>query len=153
MWQAPSAKNRATANAKRRDVEKWRPRLHIKRVVAELKLSARANIGASTGVVSARVVLNDFSATGVGLFATEPVLVGTEVSLTIEHPKRFYCRARIVWCQEQITEGHILSQTPYTYRMGLQFVFESEEEETAVRQYYEELFSEHVFERPARYAA
>ena len=140
--------------ARKRDSDKGRPRLHIKRVVAELKLGSRTNIGASTGgIVSARVILNDFGSTGVGLFAAEPILVGSEVSLTIEHPKRFYCRGRVVWCQEQITEGHVLSKTPYTYRMGIQFVFESAEEEHAVRMYYEELFREHVLERPARLVA
>lgn len=139
MWQAPSQRMRALAVQKKRDRDRMRRPLHIKRVNAEIKL---LSLQAEPQVTIARVILNDLTPKGMGLFCASPLLVGQEVAITLEEPKRIYLRGRIVWCQEYDADSHVLSQQSYSYRMGIQFIFESPEEQVAIRRFCEQLENE-----------
>ncbi len=142
MWQAPNQRSRQGSGPKKRDGRKNR-RFHIKRVNAEIK--ALATLHAPATVAQARLVLNDLGPHGLGLFASAAMLVGQEISLTIEDPKRFYVRGRIAWCQEYDADTHILTDYPYHFRVGIEFMFETEEEETQVRNFCEEIARDYLY--------
>lgn len=143
MWQAPNQRVRAIASAKKREKERNRRPIHIKRVQAELKVVGTINT--TPHITQARVLLNDLSPKGLGLFAANPIMVGQQIALTIEEPKRFYIRGRVIWCQEHDADSHVLSPTPYSYRIGIEFVFESREEEQQVAAYCDEIAKNHLF--------
>lgn len=145
MWHSPYAKRRATGAAKKRN----KMRLTLKRVQAELKISNGTQIsGNQRGhVIGARVVLNDFGPKGIGAYSPEPIMVGQEVSITIEEPTRFYCRGRVTWCQME--ESRVISEAAYAYRMGIEFIFANEDEAKAIEEYCKELNREHLFKKAA----
>src|SRR5258707_370967 len=93
---------------------------HLRRTTAQIKMS-----GPGGEIVNARVVLNDFTAEGVELFSATPLNQGQEVSLTMEEPKRFYTKGKIVWCDRAEQSGKIISIEKFNFRVRIQFVFES----------------------------
>jgi hypothetical protein len=146
MWQAPNSRVRAIAQAKKREKERNRRPLHLKRVVGEIKVTG--GLGQTPTVTQARVVLNDFSPKGVGVFSNAALEQGQEISLTLNDPKRFYARAKVVYCQEYGSESHIVSEQSYQFRVGLQFLFENDEEKKEVEKYCEELMKAHILPKP-----
>jgi hypothetical protein len=140
MWQ--SSNPRARAMAKKRERQRNRKPLHIKRVTGDLKF-----IGSDADISHVRVVLNDITPKGVGVFCESALMVGREVALTIEEPKPIYLRARIAWCQEVESTGHIISANPCNYRIGLMFLYETAAEQAAVKQWCEAITKE--FLRPS----
>ena len=137
MWQAPSQRVRALTNAKKRERERQRRPIHIKRVVGQLKIMGA--LGTEPVIAEARVLLNDMNTKGVGFFCGVAIAHGQEISLTIDEPKRFFIRAKVAWCQEFNTESHVLSKVSYAYRIGVHFIFASPEEEKAVADYCDEI--------------
>jgi hypothetical protein len=137
MWQAPNQRVRALQSAKKRQIDRLSRPLHLKRVRAEVRINATQS--APQKIAEARVLLNDVSPTGMGIFSTIPFLVGQEVAITLEDPKRVFLRGRVTWCQEYDVDSHILSANSFSYRMGIKFVFQSKVEEEAVRLFCEEL--------------
>jgi hypothetical protein len=131
-WQSPSSKLKQKAALQRRARERVKPRLHLHKVRAEIKVTGHAR---DPQFAEAQVVLNDFSPLGVALFSSAPLMVGDEVALTLEHPKQFYIRGRIISCQEIDATSKVLSQSVWHYRIGVQFTFETEEEKSEVRAY------------------
>lgn len=111
--------------------------MHIKKVKAEIRLIQTSE--QPTQATEARVVLNDLNPLGMGIFSSEPLLVGQEIAITLTDPKRVYLRGRIVWCQEFDIDSHVISQNNFHYRAGIKFTFTSKEEEDAVRQYVDEM--------------
>lgn len=146
MWQAPNQRIRQGSGPKKRDGRKSR-RFHVKRVNAEIKALGPPQAPAT--VTQARLVLNDLSPRGLGLFASAPMLVGQEISLTIEEPKRFSVRGRIIWCQEYDAGTHILTDYPYHFRVGIEFLFETQEEENQVRDFCEEIERDYLCDTKA----
>jgi Tfp pilus assembly protein PilZ len=141
MWQAPGQRGRALAAQKKRERERQKQSLHMRRVRAEIKISQPMMQAIRT---EARVILNDFNYTGLGLFTENSFLAGQEVALTLEEPVRFFVRGRVVWCQEYETSAHVVCQTTYRYRVGIEFIFDSPEEQAAVQAYCDELLSKYV---------
>lgn len=144
MWQAPNQRVRALQTAKKRQQDRLSRPLHIKRVRAEIRAISQ-NPGGEAPATEARVILNDFSAKGMGIFASQALMVGQEVAITLQEPKQVYLRGRIVWCQEYDAESHVLSANPFSYRMGIKFVFQSKQEEQAVAKFCDELFRQHLY--------
>lgn len=144
MWQAPSQRSRALANQKRRERERMRQSFHVRRVRAEIKVSQPMVQSTRT---DARVILNDFTPQGLGLFSEHAVMPGQEVSITLEEPKRFFVRGRVIWCQEYDANSHVLSQVSFKFRVGIEFVFETPEEQAAVEAYVTELNEKYIFGR------
>lgn len=150
MWQAPNTRNRAY-QSKRRQQQRKRPVFHLRRVEAELKLvSSMTNAlnQTSAEVISARVILNDISEKGLGLFVSSPILVGQDVAITMEFPRRIFLKARVVFCQEIGTPQHILSENSFNYRIGLEFRFKSDEERNEMRAFCEEVVQGHLKDPP-----
>jgi hypothetical protein len=142
MWQAPNQRSRASISNRKRERDKTRRPLHLKRVQAELKV---ADPGQTPTVTSARVLLNDISPKGMGLFSASPFLPGTEIALTLSSPRQVYLRGRVAWCQEYDVDSKILSKNQFSYRVGIEFLFDSEAEEKSLKAFCEEIFKEHLF--------
>ena len=143
-WQAPKrSATKRTAGVN----------LRMKRVLAEIRMKdiqpGQSTLGAQTITVSARVILNEFTAGGMAIFSSEPITPGQELHVTLDEPKRFFCKARVNFCQEIFNDSKILSAETYNYRVALRFVFDTPEEEAAVREYYEELLREYIAPNPA----
>jgi hypothetical protein len=139
MWQAPNQRARALAQARRREKERAKKPMHLRRVVGQLKAANNEE------AANARVLLNDLTPKGMGLFCSKPMMVGEEVSLTLEQPKQFYVKGRVVWCQEYSVDSHVLSKVSYSYRVGIEFIFDTDEDRKTVEDYCAELMKKHVF--------
>ena len=140
MWQSPSQRRRALILARDRERARSKRRLHLQRVRAELKV-----VGEIKAATEAHVVLTDIGTEGLGLFASKPLPVGQQIALTIEYPRRFYVRARIISCQEYDVESHVLSRARHSYRVGVMFLFANAAERRQVEQYCELLRRDYFF--------
>ena len=143
MWQAPNQRVRAMATSKKREKERAKRRLHIKRVTAELRLVTSPPTEQPIQIV--RVLLNDLTSAGVGLFSLHSLAIGQEIALTLDQPKKVYLRGKVAWCQEYDSDSHVLSAEAYSYRIGIHFVFETKVEQESVKMICEELVKTHVF--------
>jgi len=127
--------------AKKRERERSRRPLHLKRVYAQIKVETQAE---PAKVLDARILLNDITPQGLGLFSMEPILVGQNIAITLDHPSRIYLKGRVVHCQEFAVNSHIMSKDPFLYRVGIHFQFVSKEEEDAVAKFCEGLSSDQI---------
>ena len=138
MWSSFKKKHKV----QRRPLHEKGPQFpfRVQRTNAELRLPSIP--GQPGKVVAARVVLNDVNRQGVGLYAQEPISVGSEISLTIEKPIRFYAKCRVLGCQS--TGSHIISPTTYGYRISLEFLFENTAESEGVLEYTQTLRQDYL---------
>lgn len=138
MWQSGFRRN---AN-KPKKKEQSNSTKHMKRVAAQVKIGG--GMGLPPQMIQARILLNDIKPTQVDIFATQPILVGQSVALTLDEPKRFYARARVVACKEVPTERKIITPVNYNFRMGLDFIIESQAEENALKDFYHEISTKYL---------
>jgi Tfp pilus assembly protein PilZ len=141
MWQSPNQRVRAQANARKRERERLSMPFHIKRVVAAVALPAVGEAPPTS--VDVRLILNDFTPKGMGLFSAHRFSTGDEVTITLESPKKIQIKGSIAWCQEYEVRGKVLTEHSFSYRVGLHFVFANAEEEQAVKAYCDELLKNH----------
>lgn len=145
MWQSPNQRVRALAVQKRRDRDRNRRPVHVKRIMAELKFVVPLLGGnPEMQTLQARIVLNDLSPKGTGMFLAEAVNVGQVVTLEIRDPHPISIQGKVIWCQHD-AGSHVLSQQPFAYRVGLEFVFKSTEEQAAIKQFVEELARDFLY--------
>lgn len=143
MWQAPNQRLRAVANAKRKERERARRPIHIKRISAKVGLVS----GENTEYLPAefRLTLNDLSPAGVGVYSTSPLAAGQLVVLEINDPIAIKIRAKVIWCQGHTSRGHIISNQSFSFRMGFEFVLSTPEETVAVQNFCENISKNHIF--------
>jgi hypothetical protein len=134
MWQSPSQKNRGTA-VQKGSREQTRSSLRIKRVMAEIRTAEIQTETHSSTVGSARILLNDLSPKGVGIYCSKPFSAGQEVSIVLSLKDQFYLRGKVIFCREQDSKTQVISQVPHYFRIGIKFLFENAEEEERVAQY------------------
>jgi len=139
MWQVPNQKVRAMMNARKREKERNKHNFHIRRTHAQIKMVSSLEAQAPEEV---RVVLNDISTKKMAFFSSRPLGLDQVCAITIEEPRRIYVRARIMSCQELDLESKVITAQSFSYRVGVLFLFESDDEEKAFRTYCEELASE-----------
>jgi hypothetical protein len=146
MWHAPNQRVRAVASSKKRERDRARKPIHIKRIIAHI------DVITPTGVppvqTDVRLILNDLSPKGVGVFSSIPLVAGQETSLTISDPIQLKVKARVAWCQEHAANSHILSNQPFSYRLGLEFIMTAEEE-PVVKAFFEEISKTHLYAKAA----
>ncbi len=135
MWQTPN-RNAGTGTKKRTDRTRNRIPVQMKRIRGELRLVASP---APATVVQVRVILNDLSPRGVGLFSQSALQAGQEIELSFEDPIALKLHGRVVWSHEHQVGSHILSQTPFTHRAGVQFLFKDAEQEATLKRLCEDL--------------
>lgn len=137
MWQSPNQRVRAAANSKKKDKNK--PKIHIKRIVASLEL-----VNSPTSRTDARLILNDLTPKGTGLFSTHGFIQGQEVWVNIEDPTKLRIKAKVSWCQEHNANSHVLSNQPYSFRMGLDFMPANEEESKMIQALCDEVVKNYL---------
>jgi hypothetical protein len=115
--------------------------MHIKRVSVEIRpLSSLVTEQAGPkNALLGRLVLNDLTPKGVGLFAAQALQPGQEVAVVISEPSMIFLKGKVTWCQEADTSGHVISDAPLRFRMGIRFSFADANEESAVQRYCEML--------------
>jgi hypothetical protein len=122
------------AASRRKKREKGRKSLHFRRVSAQIKV-----LGGMSLIHDARVILNDLSPKGLGIFAPVALHSGQEVAITLEKPRRFYVKARVVYSLAIDGAGKVITDCTYCHRVGLEFILDSPEEAQAVLEFYEEM--------------
>jgi hypothetical protein len=135
MWQTPNAKG---GKGGKRSGGRYRRPMHIRRLDAELRSVTPGN------PVEARLVVNDLSMDGIGLFCAQAVAVGLDVTLTIAESTPIHVHGKVVYCQPADTHMHVLSTHSFNYRVGVQFQFSNEEEKKAFQTYLEQSMHELV---------
>lgn len=145
MWDIPDPNHLGASwapkrNSKRKEQKLPSPRyqLEIRRVDAEIRQSQLSN---APIVAPSRVILSDFNASGVALFTTHLFPEGQEVAVTIEFPRRFFCKGRILSCHEYARDTRVLSAhgQSFRYRAIIQFIFDFEEDLAQVQRYCNDL--------------
>jgi hypothetical protein len=131
MWQSPNQRVRAQANARKRERERLKTPFHVKRVLATVQLGEEK--------IDVRLILNDLTPKGMGLFSSNRFSPGDEVTIHLESPKKIAIKGKIAWCQEYEVRGKVLTAQSFSYRVGLAFVFSSPEEEQAIKAYCAEV--------------
>lgn len=140
MWQAPNPKSRLP-NVKKSRRQHPRRAIHIKRVTADIRtVGSPTAEGRPNTEASARIMLNDLSIKGVGIFCDKPFRPGQEIAINLTDPSPIYLRGKIVHCTEQDSNAHIISNFDFSYRIGIQFIFADSAEEAAVRAFCEDIF-------------
>lgn len=140
MWQAPNQRLKAQANMKQRERDRNRSNFHIKRVAISLLLQVP---GGEPLKIDARALLNDFSASGMGLFTAHNFNPDDEITITFDSPRKIEIKGRVAWCQQYHVVGKVIKAQSFSFRAGIQFRFTSEEEEKAVKDFCDELLSIH----------
>jgi hypothetical protein len=143
MWQAPNQRVRAAANAKKRERERSRRPIHIKRINAHVEL---VNPNSPEPIkTETRLILNDLSTKGVGLFSPTPFIQGQDITITITDPLQITLKGKVIWCQEHGANSHVISNQPYTYRIGVEFILPSLEDQQSVKAFYEEVCKKYLY--------
>jgi hypothetical protein len=152
MWQAPNQRIGAMANAKKRQQDRAKKPIHLRRVRAEIRLIPHHETFAqaeSTGTLGelreARVILNDLSPKGIGIYSAEPMVPGNKVRITLEEPRRIVIEGKIVWCQDHKVGSAVLSKNAPNYRVGVKFEFGTPEEEKAFKEFCLDLQKNYLY--------
>jgi Tfp pilus assembly protein PilZ len=131
MWQSPNQRVRAQVNARKRERERMKMQFHVKRVLATVELGDQK--------IDVRLILNDLTPKGMGLFSSNRFSAGDEVTIHLESPKKMQIKGKIAWCQEYEVRGKVLTAQSFSYRVGLSFVFATKEEEATMKAYCDEV--------------
>jgi hypothetical protein len=144
MWQTPNQRIRAAANAKRRERERSRKPIHIKRILAQIELASPTPDGPSTKT-DVRLMLNDLTPKGVGVFSPAALAAGQEVVILITSPVQINIKARVIWCQEHAANSHVISSQPFSYRVGFEFTGTTPDERNAIKAFCDEINTAHLY--------
>lgn len=146
MWQSPSQRVRAIESAKRREHARLSRPLHIRRVQAFMRLGTDSGQAGTGAQKEARVVLNDLSSKGVGLYVPEQLPIGTKVIVNWQDPEPIEIEAKVVWMQDaSASSSGIFADHAFKYRVGLVFQFKSPEEGEKLKKYCEEVLREYLY--------
>lgn len=152
MWQAPNQRIGAIQNAKKRQEARLKKPIHLKRVRAEMRLVPNKETHAQATTVSeqgeaieARVLLNDLSTSGIGIYASKSMSPGSKVAITLSEPIQIQISGEVVWCQEQPACGAVITSEAFNFRVGVKFVFADPEEEKALQDYCAEIQKQHLY--------
>lgn len=113
-----------------------RLQVHMRRIRGNLKMSM---VEGDPKPMEIRLVLHDLSKKGGGLFSNHKLLQGHTVEFTLENHPGVTFKGKVVWSQEHHLGSHIVSATPFIWRAGIAFQFDSPEDEAKVEQVIEAL--------------
>jgi hypothetical protein len=136
MWQSNRKTKTASSTGKN---SRFRNPIRMKRVPAQMRIPSKDD-GEPT-IVNTRFVLNDMTAKGLNLFVPAPLMVGQELSITIEYPRSIFLKGRVHVCTEVVTSGRVMSEVKCAYRLAIELIFADEEEAAAVKAFTEELYA------------
>lgn len=114
-----------------------------------VQVSVQASLTGPTQIDWGYVVLNDITPNGMYVFSTQSYPKDRVVSLTLEEPRRFYARARVISSQNVRQDSHIISEKTYSYRVALEYEIQTEEERKTLREFSEEVQRVYLYKRRA----
>lgn len=151
MWQTPNQRTSASNLSQKRKKERLERPIRLTRVRAEVRLKTRAPLEAnltSTNtegeVIEVRVMLNDMSAHGVGIYAQRHLEPGTLVAFRIDEPREMTIEGKVAWSKES-GDYKIISKERYSIRVGIQFIFQSPKDEAAFAEFLRDLTKNHLY--------
>lgn len=104
------------------------------------RVSAEIQITSTRQTSEARVFLTDLAPEGVGIFLPIPLSKGDMVNLVINQPKHLFVKGKVTSCAPYTLNNKVISTENFSYRIGIQFVFDSPEEKANVKKYCDELY-------------
>jgi hypothetical protein len=114
--------------------------LHIQRVNAEITYQAAPDAPQVQQPI--RILLNDLTPKGLGLFGVTLLPVNQEITIQLIQPRVMKLRARIAWSQRYDNDTHVLSNQSFSFRSGVSFLFANAEDEKAVLELYQQIGAE-----------
>ena len=149
MWDVPRYRIRAYVRAlKRARAARKQPRefeLHVKRVRAEVRIVE--GFASKTEASPGRMILNDMTPLGTYVFTRTPFREGQVLEVTINEPKLFYVKGRVICCERINPDSVVLSEDPVPYRVAIAFTFQSLYEREMVRSFCHEIKLEELYPR------
>jgi hypothetical protein len=109
------------------------PFAHLKKTPAELILDE--GVGRPKTIFQAMVVLNELTPDGIHLFAEAPFPGLQELTLNIPSLRNFFIKGKVISCVEIPVNPGIMSARSFNHRVELAFIFKSDAEREAVREY------------------
>lgn len=134
MWDSYGHKQRQKQKAWQTERTKRSRGLRLPGVPVTLRY---AQLNAEPLLISGFLSLIDFSPEGMHVFLDCQVYCGNEASITLEQPRQFYVKSRVVACVNYLVDTKVLCEAPLRYRVTLQFKFESDAEREEVRAFCE----------------
>lgn len=147
MWDVPRYRIRAYVRALKRaravEKEGRDNRMHVKRVRANIRIFE--GFASTTVPTAARMILNDITPKGTYVFSPVPFLQGELVEVTVNQPRMFYVKGRVIACERVNPDSVILSEDPVPYRIAVAFEFQSIYERETVKSFIEHLQLEELY--------
>ncbi len=121
--------------------------LTLKRV--PIQLAIQESLTAPVKIIWGFVALNDVVAKGLYAFTTDPLNKDTVVSLTMEDPRRFFAKAKVISCQNVHVESRVISEFRFSYRLALEYDPQSEDEREGQKQFADEISANFLHKKKA----
>lgn len=121
------------------------PQLTLRRV--PVQITVQNGLSAPSSVLWGYAFLNDFNPHGVYVFSPDPFQRDQTLSITLEEPRRFFARAKVLSSQNTKTDSKVISAPKPTHRLALEFVAQTEEEKAAFLQFAEEIKDQYLFRK------
>jgi hypothetical protein len=147
MWDVPRYRIRAYVQGLRR-ARAWKAlkpqnSLRIRRTQAEILVTE--GFASPAEVVTCRLILNELTPAGVHVYSSRYFVPGQIIALTVHAPRFFYVQATVVSCAKRSLDHRVLSDDPQSYRVDLKFLFASNEERRAVREYCQDFLGRYLY--------
>jgi hypothetical protein len=147
MWDVPRYRIRAYVRALKRartlEKEARQNRVHFKRAHANIRVFE--GFGSKTEFTRARIILNEMTVKGTYIFAPKPFQQGELVEVTLNEPRLFYVKGRVISCERNNPDSVIVSEEPVPYRLAVVFEYQSLYEKEMVKSFLQQLAMEELY--------
>lgn len=113
----------ATHFSKSKPNRKARLDIKLKRVPIELVVT-----GFESLTIPGHLLLNDMTLKGFAIYTSTRLTEDQEITVKVKEPRTFELKGSVIFCVENISDSHIVSEKVYTQRTGVMLKFASEEE-------------------------
>jgi hypothetical protein len=123
---------------------------HLKRVEAQITLVSdnSLSVDQSQNHNSLRVFLNDITPKGLLAFSQVSITANSTVKLALLYNKPFYCKAKVIGCNEYLVDSIVLSEEEkYKYRLILEYIFENDIEKQRIKNFIKSLSQDELIRK------
>ena len=113
----------ATHFSKSKPNRKARLDIKLKRVPIELVVT-----GFESLTIPGHLLLNDMTLKGFAIYTATRLTEDQEVTVKVKEPRAFELKGSVIFCVENLSDSHIVSEKVYTQRTGVMLKFASEED-------------------------
>ncbi|MCM0606227.1 MAG: hypothetical protein KA715_09065 [Xanthomonadaceae bacterium] len=113
----------ATHFSKKQPGRKARLDIKLKRVPIELVVT-----GFETLTIPGHLLLNDMTPKGFAIYTATRLTEDQEITIKVKEPRMFDLKGTVVFCVENLSDSHIVSEKVYTQRTGIIMKFGSDAE-------------------------